>query len=286
MHPYTGFEPAVGEIRALRTFRVGPEGVLYPLFVDVPWSDGINSAACRAARAQGGDSGQRGHDVPWADCTCGFYAFATASGAAEYPHAKHVLATVACWGRVVAGTRGVRAQHARIEAIWMSSRVPPDLVALVIARYPSVAHYDDQRQMLADHPPTQLDCYQTPTPQDTTLGRASVGFVVLTAFVLGMLPAQWILHNDDVRFLWLAGLVVFGGGALGLRLTRGDFQAKRVILFCVAMTLWLLAPFGGTVGVLMLHLPIVQITILGIRHRAQQNAAAGRFPAQIGVPAD
>ena len=121
MEAYAGFDPRVGEIRALRTFRIGPGGVLYPLFSNTPWSDGTNTARCRA----GGASDESAeHRAPEPDCTCGFYAYACEAAAAEYPNARHVLATVACWGRVIAGTRGIRAEHGRIEAIWMSETVP------------------------------------------------------------------------------------------------------------------------------------------------------------------
>ena len=34
MDAFAGFEPQVGEIRAVRSFRVGPDGTLYPLFSD------------------------------------------------------------------------------------------------------------------------------------------------------------------------------------------------------------------------------------------------------------
>ena len=42
------FEPQLGEIRAVRTFRVGPGGLLFPLFSRRPWVDGDNEAACHA----------------------------------------------------------------------------------------------------------------------------------------------------------------------------------------------------------------------------------------------
>ncbi|MDP9094257.1 MAG: hypothetical protein M3N95_15310 [Actinomycetota bacterium] len=50
MDAYSGFEPQVGEIRALRTFRIGPGGLLYPLFSDHAWTDGTNTAECPLPR--------------------------------------------------------------------------------------------------------------------------------------------------------------------------------------------------------------------------------------------
>ena len=118
MDAFAGFEPQVGEIRAVRSFRVGPDGALYPLFSDQAWVDGTNTARCRVS------PDDPDHGAPDPECTCGFYAYASARAADEYPHARHVLAVVACWGRVIAGSRGIRAEKARIEAIWMSPKVP------------------------------------------------------------------------------------------------------------------------------------------------------------------
>ena len=55
-------------------------------------------------------------------CKCGFYAYGTYRAACDYAEARWLLAVVTCWGKVVPGTRGLRAQHARIEAIWLSAR--------------------------------------------------------------------------------------------------------------------------------------------------------------------
>src|SRR5947209_3585856 len=44
--PYAGFEPSVGEICALRTFRIGRSGTLCPLFSDTAREDGANLAHC------------------------------------------------------------------------------------------------------------------------------------------------------------------------------------------------------------------------------------------------
>ena len=61
---------------------------------------------------------------------CGFYAYGTLPAASRHAQARRVLAVVACWGRVIPGTLGLRAQHARIEAIWVSSRAKRRYVAL------------------------------------------------------------------------------------------------------------------------------------------------------------
>src|SRR5882762_5927320 len=112
MEAFSGFEPQVGEIRALRTFRIGRDGGLYPLFSDVRWAAHANTARCRSP-GMGRD--ETDHLVVEPGCTCGFYAYADEQTAAEYPHSRHVLAVVACWGRIIAGTRGLRSQYTRVE---------------------------------------------------------------------------------------------------------------------------------------------------------------------------
>jgi hypothetical protein len=139
MEPYAGFEPQVGEIRALRTFRIGPGGSLVPLFGSEAWHDASNTARCRVVQRP--DAAVGPHEVPDPECSCGFYAYGNAAAVGEYPHTRHVLAVVACWGRVIAGTRGVRAEHCRVEALWLSERVPAELIGQLGNRYPSVTIY-------------------------------------------------------------------------------------------------------------------------------------------------
>jgi hypothetical protein len=83
----------------------------------------------------------------------------------EYPHARHVLAVVTCWGRIVAGTRGIRSEHARIEALTLSAAVPPDLAAAVLANYPSIAFYPDASIMLNCHRPRLWTATKTHAPR-------------------------------------------------------------------------------------------------------------------------
>lgn len=278
MDAYAGFEPEVGEIRALRTFRIGPGGALYPLFSNHPWTDGENTARCMAV----GRSGSSPHAAPEPGCTCGFYAYASEGSAGEYPNARHVLAVVACWGRVIAGTRGIRAEHARVEAIWMSSTVPPDLANQVRTRYPATSVYADRASMLAEHPPTDLDCYEEPAPTERRWRRVGLWAVTVIALVTGLLPAQWLGSSTNARIVWGAELAFFVVGAVVLRSRHTDVVARRRGVLFFAVALWLLAPFAGTVGVLLLRLPLIQIGVLFLVHRALLARAASTFPAEVG----
>lgn len=283
--PYAGFEPRVGQVEALRTFRIGADGSLYPLYVDSAWSDGENVARCRAVRPLDDvATSSHPHDVPHPNCTCGFYAYANEGEAADNPHARHVLAVVATWGRMVAGTRGVRAERAAIEAVWFSAAVPRDLAARVAARYPGVAVYEDRTAMLVEHPATRLDCYAHPAAT-TTAARTGFGLAGLSAVVIGALPSGWILHHGDARLAWLAALAFFAGVALFRRSNRGDRRDRGRTLLSLALVLWLLAPFAGTVAFLLLRLPLLEIACLAGLVRRRENRAARCFPAPLGLRA-
>jgi hypothetical protein len=218
MEDYGGFEPQVGEIRALRTFRIGPGGVLYPLFHDGPWHDGANTAICKLAAADpSSDRFDEYHIAPEPSCTCGYYAYANAENTTEQAHARHVLGVVACWGKVIAGTRGVRAQHARIEALWMSDVVPADLSNSVTQQYPSTAIYRDQAAMIAQYPPTPLDCYEPPTPPISSRRRLIWWGAILAALIVATLPADLSWQHQFARIGWIAGLLpIMQVGSLGL----------------------------------------------------------------------
>jgi hypothetical protein len=272
MEPYAGFEPQVGEIRALRTFRIGPNGLLYPLFTDAAWSAGTNTARCNLGGA---------HASPEPDCTCGYYAYASDSAAGEYPNAHHVLAVVACWGRVIAGTRGIRAEHARVEAVWMSEKVPTELADTVAECYPAAAVYTDKQLMLTEHPPTQLDCYELADSGRATR-RRGVRVAVVAAIGLGLLPHTWLAGNLDLLVAWLLELTGFLIAAT-YSYRRHGVAAKRRAMQSFALVLWLLSPFGGAAGTFLLRVPMMQLAFLIMAQRRALSLEASRFPARIAT---
>lgn len=56
----------VGVVRAIRTFRIGHDGGLYPVNTATTWTLGWNVATCARGRA---------HTPPDPDCRCGFYVY-------------------------------------------------------------------------------------------------------------------------------------------------------------------------------------------------------------------
>lgn len=286
----------------MRTFRIGPGGLLYPLFGATPWTAGTNTAACRALQSVGAVGGGPGvgggggasrfgdpairrlvHATPEPDCSCGYYAYADEASAAQYPQARNVLAVVACWGRVIAGTRGVRAQYARIAAVWMSDRVPPSLAAEVAQQYQQSQIYLDKNAMLNDYELSRLDCYEPSASEVSRYRRFIVRATVLAALAVGAIPANVVLHDQALLVLWWSALSLVLSVALYLFCRRKEPQSRRAALLYTALALWLVAPFGGGVGLLLLRLPILQMALLSHLYRVRMNREADRFPAAVSA---
>lgn len=172
---FSGLIPdyAVGELRAVRTFTLQRKsGTLHPLFVGPAWQDGRNVATCLAETAGAGrlryDPVEipSEHEAPGEDCRCGFYAYGYVDHLLrQHPSSRRILGVVALSGVVIAGTRGLRAQFARIEALWLQRWIHETVARRVAEAYPSLELFRDRSRMLALYPPTELDVYERPTPR-------------------------------------------------------------------------------------------------------------------------
>lgn len=205
-------DPRVGEIYAVRTFRVNTDdGSLVPIAQPKQWrawADGAAEAAC----ARGRD-----HVAPHEGCRCGLYAFATAAEVGrQYPQAQRLLAIVACHGKVIAGRKGIRAQHARIVALWMSPAMSASLAGKVRARYARLPVYRDLSAMLAEFPPTRLETYAERRPGIVARAVffACVAVLAGLAYVGGPLGERW---QVVALLAALAGGGVSLGASLGAR---------------------------------------------------------------------
>ncbi len=268
-------ELRVGEIRALRTFRVARDGQLYPLFGPTPWVSGINTATCRSPHQDHDHS-----DVPTPDCTCGFHAYGSVSAAAEEPRSEHVLAVVACWGPVIAGTRGIRAAHARIEALWLSSAVPAPLVGEVAALYRDASIYRDRAVMLEEHPPTALDCYDPAVEGARGLGtgwRVVLGVVLLASLI----PLPQLLSHDPTVAVAAVGAAALAALVVVRRAAGRDRSTQRRAFLMVVGVLWLLAPFAGVVVSVAIRVPVALVLSTLELHRWRVRVRAARFPCPV-----
>lgn len=160
MQPFSGKEvPLVpGTLRLYRSWHLSDRR-LRAFNFDYYWKDGWNEAECRVMdRMPRGDD----HPSPYPACTCGFYA-------RYHHHANDGLTTgvIEVAGRVILGTKGVRAEKARIVAhTWVPESVQ--------SQYPSVKFYRNKEDMWYEYPPpdvSELIGPQEPEPEWVTEAR-------------------------------------------------------------------------------------------------------------------
>ena len=113
-------EPVV----AFRSWRVVDEA-LRSVYLPVVWSDRDMSAACLCSESPDADaprSAAPGHDAPDRGCTCGIYAYYEPD--LNFPTVDHrgVAGIVSLWGSIELHEEGMRAEHARVEALALYSR--------------------------------------------------------------------------------------------------------------------------------------------------------------------
>lgn len=253
MDGFSGSEPLVGEIVGLRTFRVDDSGLLLPLYSSGVWYDGPNAATCSPPT---GDSRRGPHRVPDAACECGFYAYGTREAAARNRHMRYVQAVVSCWGDVVAGTQGVRAEHARIDAIWLHPEAPRWLRSRIAGRYPSARLYSDADAMLGEHPLTELDCYDRP-PRVRSSAKVVAVLACALLLALGLVPVEQLRGTDLLWDLWI--VVTGATAALTAWLVVGAHGVGHLAAAFVVggLLAWLVAPLFGLSGWL-LRLPLLR----------------------------
>lgn len=252
---------------AVRTFRINTDdGSLVPIAQGThyrAWADGSAEAACAIGRD---------HRAPDEDCRCGLYAFGSAQDVTrQYAQARRVLAVVACHGRVVVGSRGVRAERARVVALWLDPGLPAALVERATARYPSIPRFTDRAAMLAEFPPSRMQTYSDPSgPLSSRRARLLFAVVVLAAAAVvysgGALrePAQVAallvaLAGGGVSLASSLGVRGIGpsGGALGVGVmfvalalaVRGVPVSYAVVPFLVVVLCYLAVALAHRVAV-------------------------------------
>ena len=121
--------------------------------------------------------------------------------------------------------------------------------------------------MLADHPPTELDCYEPPgRGRGRRAGRLWWSAAIVAA-VLSVLPAEWLGGARSAAVLCIVLGVAFAVGALpiGRRGTEDGRGGRR--LLCLATSMWVLASFLGPFGMVLVRLPLLQAaSIIGLQH--------------------
>ncbi len=250
-------EPLVGEVVGLRTFRVDDAGRLLPLYSSGTWYDGANTACCDPPT---GDTPRDAHAVPSPGCECGFYAFGSRAAAAQARQSRYVQAVVSCWGGVVAGSQGFRAEHARIDALWLHPNADRSLRSRVATRYPSARLYADVDTMLAEHPLSELPCYGPPRHRPRRLRALQAG-AAAALLTLGVLPYELLARTHGLWESWVALTVAAAALTVWLVVGARGIGHLSAALIAGGVCAWLVAPWFGIYGWL-LRLPLLQALLV------------------------
>lgn len=186
-------EPLVGEIRAIRGFDLSDDGLLFPIGrAGAPWTPSVNTARCLLVPS---------HTAPVPGCRCGFYAYLHP----DWAEHGAILGVVSAWGDTIVGTRGIRAQYARIEAVCLPSDVPAEVRAAVQRRYPGIVVLDSTKAMLARFPLSRLPGVRRPLLRGAVSAPTPTGRWVIHAIVAAILLAlpviDWTVPGVDLRSL-------------------------------------------------------------------------------------
>lgn len=144
-------EMAMGEIYGLRMFGWDEYGRLRARNIDSapPWRPGVNIAQCIGGLRQ---FSRDKHDVPNDQCTCGFYAYTDPAvvrfDRITYP--DHIIGAVKCYGRVLIGTKGFRAEKAEI--VMLRTPRNKSIADKITRAYPQIPQVRKVGQILAEVP--------------------------------------------------------------------------------------------------------------------------------------
>lgn len=218
-------EPLVGEVRVLRSFGLADDGSLLPITEaggGQPWADGENVATC----TRGGR-----HDTPDEGCACGFYAYGDPAWIDPdlYGWFRHVVGVVECYGKIIAGEKGVRAGKARIVAVWLSPEVPLLISDKARMRYPGVEFFSDRDEMERAYPVTALETYRRPPNRAMRLARSMMGWTPLVGAVAGMGLGFGVGEVGSPLLMWLTALLVPALWVIYLPVRWGIAQAPRAL---------------------------------------------------------
>ena len=257
----------VGAVRAIRTFRIGHDGGLYPVNTATVWTPDWNVATCARGRV---------HVPPDPDCRCGFYVYFHPEYTLDQPPARQVLAVVEVRGVMEIGTRGARVPEARIIGLWLGPKVSDDLAGAVAARYRDVRLFRDRAELLRRFPLTPLEGTRSPRLSTPTLAmlRRGLWAYAVAATGVGLVPADHITHSHAGAMVLLAAL------ALAFVLLAGGLLIRTPMVACVGSlaAAWLLtddlySPFGLAYRALV---PAMVVWVVVVWRRAARPGAVVR----------
>lgn len=148
---YSGRALVPGTLRGYRSWRVTlDEGLLMAVNFDYTWQPGENHATC----LDWPPTFQTEHQAPQLNCTCGFYA-CYSPATTQWGQAIPFMGVVELSGRMVLGTRGVRAERARIVAS-LQPYWPARAAERIKDMYPDVKWFRNHEDMVEAFPPQDV----------------------------------------------------------------------------------------------------------------------------------
>jgi hypothetical protein len=122
--PHSRAPDLIEPIVAFRSWRV-VDGRLRSVYLPTFWTERQIMARCLSSDSPDADaprSAPAGHGVPDRGCTCGIYAYYEPDR--NFPTVDHqgVAGIVSLWGAIEVHDQGMRAEHARVEALALYSR--------------------------------------------------------------------------------------------------------------------------------------------------------------------
>ena len=219
----------VGAVRAVRNFRIGHDGGLYPVNTSTAWTPGWNVATCARGRA---------HTPPDPDCRCGFYVYFHPEYTLDQPPARQVLAVVEVRGVMEIGTRGARVPEARVVGLWLGPKVSDELAAAIAVRYGDVELFRDREEMLRQLPLTPVEGTRGPrlsAPKRALLRRVLWAYAGVAGGV-GLVPTHVLARS------LVGGVVLLTTLAIAFVLFVGGLLIRTPLVACVgsSATAWLI----------------------------------------------
>jgi hypothetical protein len=109
----------IAPVVAFRAWRVVDDALLSP-YIPCRWDGPVMHAECYPANRAllfGRGWLAEPHDPPHRDCRCGIYAYHRPGTQTYFGEWEWTEGIVTAWGRIEAHATGLRAQHARVEAL-------------------------------------------------------------------------------------------------------------------------------------------------------------------------
>jgi hypothetical protein len=148
-----------GTLRVFRSWFVNADGWLEAMNFPAVWGPGLNVAHCMGSGGVGRNVTPMSR-VPDPACTCGFYGTYKPPSFISPLHLNAIHGVVQVSGRVILGTKGVRAQKARIVAVVALESslfyVDPQRVALTRQHYPDVKWFNSLLEIVQAFPPQDV----------------------------------------------------------------------------------------------------------------------------------